>query len=107
MANTTDTEAKATNTKAKTGIKKNSIQDNINRMNETVTIKLFKDSGRYSGDVFVRVDGKRYQIKRGIPVQVPRKVADVINQQLKQDQATAQMIEMKETDFNKKSSRLE
>lgn len=69
------------------------LQDNIDRMNETVTIKLFKDSDRYKYDVVVRVDGKRYQLKRGIPVQVPRKVYDVVQQQLMQDQETAQLIE--------------
>lgn len=99
--------AKTENTEAKTNIKKNSIQDNIDRMNEMVPLNLFKDTGKYKDDIFVRVDGKRYQIKRGIPVQVPRKVADVINQQLKQDQATAQMIEMKEAEFDKKSKALE
>lgn len=74
------------------------LQDNINRMNELVTIKLFKGMGRYKNDVIVRVDGKRYQLKRGVLVHVPRKVYDVVQQQLAQDQETAQMIERKESE---------
>lgn len=83
------------------------LQDNINRMNETVIIKLFKDMDRYKYDVVVRVDGKRYQLKRGIPVEVPRKVYDVIQQQLAQDQETAQMIERKEAESTEKLKALE
>lgn len=83
------------------------LQDNIARMNETVTIELFKDTDRYKYDVVVRVDGKRYQLKRGIPVQVPRKVYDVVKQQLMQDQATAQLIESKESEFDKIAKVLE
>lgn len=83
------------------------INKNIDRMNEMVTIQLFKDAERYKDDVFVRVGGKRYQVQRGMPVTVPRKVADVINQQLMQDQATAQMIELKEKDFERKRSTIE
>ncbi len=83
------------------------LQDNIDRMNETVTIKLFKDSDRYKYDVVVRVDGKRYQLKRGIPVQVPRKVYDVVQQQLMQDQETAQLIERREVESESKLKALE
>lgn len=83
------------------------LQDNIARMNETVTIELFKDTDRYKYDVVVRVDGKRYQLKRGIPIQVPRKVYDVVKQQLMQDQATAQLIESKESEFDKIAKVLE
>ena len=77
------------------------LQDNIDRMNEPVTIRLFKGLGRYKNDIIVRVDGIRFQLKRGIPIQVPRKVYDVVQQQLAQDQETAQLIESKEAEFDK------
>ena len=42
--------------------------------NEPVTFELFKDNDRYKDDVYVSVNGKRYQIKRGVKVTVPRYV---------------------------------
>lgn len=92
-------ETSAENTAETVVVKKNTIQDNIDRMNETVTINLFFDGDKYKDDVLVRVDGKRYQIRRGVDVQVPRKVADVIEQQLKQDKNTAAMIRKLENDY--------
>lgn len=46
--------------------------------NEPVTVNLFKDDGKYKDDVFVAVNGKRYQIQRGKDITVPRYVAEVI-----------------------------
>ena len=46
--------------------------------NEPVTINLFKDDGKYKDDVFVAVNGKRFQIQRGKDITVPRYVAEVI-----------------------------
>ena len=45
---------------------------------EMVSIRLFSDNGRYKGDLFVSVNGVNYQIKRGVTVQVPPEVAEVI-----------------------------
>ena len=36
-----------------------------------MTIRLFKDNERYRDDVFVSVNGRTFQIKRGVEVQVP------------------------------------
>ena len=44
---------------------------------KTVTIKL-PLTRTETEDVFVRVNGKRYQIKRGVAVEVPWNVAKVI-----------------------------
>lgn len=60
---------------------------------DMVTIKLFGDSGRYRDDLFVSVNGRRYGIKRGAEVSVPRPVADVIAESEAQDKRTAAMIE--------------
>lgn len=65
---------------------------------ERVTVKLFRDNGRYAADMFVGVNGVGYQIKRGIPVEVPRVVAEVLAQSEAQDAATALMIEEKKTE---------
>ncbi len=58
-----------------------------------VKIRLFKDNDKYKDDVFVAVNGRSYQIKRGVEVEVPDFVAEVLERSMKQDQATANMIE--------------
>lgn len=50
----------------------------IEKANELVKIKLFKDKGKYFSDVTVIHNGKTYLIKRGVEVEVPRKVAQII-----------------------------
>ena len=60
---------------------------------ERVKIKLFKDNKDYKDDLTVGVNGKLYIIKRGIEVEVPKSVAEVIENSIKQDQETADMIE--------------
>ena len=60
---------------------------------DTVTIKLFADSGKYRDDLFVSVNGRRFGIKRGVEVSVPRPIADVIAESEAQDKRTAAMIE--------------
>ncbi|MEA4947057.1 MAG: hypothetical protein VB058_05790 [Oscillospiraceae bacterium] len=62
------------------------------RMNEPVAIQLFKDNKDYKDDLFVGWNGKGYRIKRGVRVEVPRAVAEIVQQQLDQDNNTAQLI---------------
>ena len=59
----------------------------------TVTIRLFKDNGRYKDDLFVGYNGTFYTIQRGVDVEVPLGVAEIIEQSLKQDQATQDAIQ--------------
>jgi hypothetical protein len=61
-------------------------------MKELVAIELFLDNDKYKDDVIVSVNGKTWQIKRGVEVQVPRYVAEVIKNSQKQDRATAMRI---------------
>lgn len=58
-----------------------------------VPIRLFKDNEKYKDDVFVAVNGRSFQIKRGETVQVPAYVAEVLEQSMAQDNATANLIE--------------
>ena len=55
----------------------------------TVKIKLFKDSARYAADVFVSVNGRSYQLKRGVELEVPTEVAEVLEHSAAQDEETA------------------
>ena len=79
---TVDTAEKATKKSAPKGPKK-------------VKIKLFKDNGKYKDDVFVAVNGERYQIQRGVPVTVPRYIAAVLEESMRQDEQTASLIRQK------------
>ena len=55
-------------------------------------IKLFKDNSRYKEDLFVSVNGVNYKIRRGVEVEVPPEVADVLEHSQMQDEGTAARI---------------
>ncbi len=58
-----------------------------------VRIKLFKDNDRYKSDVFVSVNGRNYQIRRGVEMEVPAEVAEVLEHSQTQDEITARRME--------------
>lgn len=70
---------------------------------EIVTINLFLDNDKYKDDMIVAVNGKVWQIKRGEDVQVPRYVAEIINNSMKQDRATALKIRELEEQYERES----
>ena len=51
-----------------------------------VKIKLFKDYGEYRDDVFVAVNGESYLIQRGVEVEVPDYIAEVLEHSAQQDE---------------------
>ena len=57
-----------------------------------VKIKLFKDNSRYKEDLFVSVNGVNYKIRRGVEVEVPPEVAEVLEHSQMQDERTAARI---------------
>ena len=57
-----------------------------------VKVRLFKDNKNYQGDVFVGVNGKTYQIKRGVEVEVPDYVAEVLKNSARQDENAVQLM---------------
>ena len=59
---------------------------------ETVTMKLFKDNGRYKGDVLASVNGRRFLIQRGVEVEMPYAIAQVIRASQKQDENAALLV---------------
>lgn len=65
---------KTQETKAKT-TSKAKITDAKSYYNEKVTVKLFKDNGKYKDDVFVAVNGIGMIVPRGVEVKIPRKYA--------------------------------
>lgn len=64
-----------------------------NKEEKLVRIQLFKDNDRYKDDVFVAVNGRSFQIRRGVPVDVPEYVAEVLERSIRQDNETAAMLE--------------
>ena len=62
-------------------------------LEELVSVKLFRDGGRYRDDVYVAVNGQNCIIKRGEWVQIKRKFALVLDASEIQDMKTAEMME--------------
>ena len=56
-------------------------------------IFLFKDDGAYKDDLFVSVNGRNFQIQRGVEVEVPACVAEVIRNSDRQKQLAERRLE--------------
>lgn len=64
--------------------------------NEKVPVMLIKDNAKYKDDVTVTVNGVNYQIRRGVQLMVPRKVALVLERANEQEaEAQAYMDSLK------------
>ena len=61
--------------------------------NAVVKIKLFKDGGQYKEDLFVAVNGRSFLIQRGVEVEVPAYVAEVLEHSMSQDQRAQEMVQ--------------
>ena len=75
-------------------------------LEELVEIMLFKDSDKYSDDLVVTLNGKNYQIKRGVKVMVPRKVQLVIEDSMKQAGLAADYEEEAQQQYKELENRL-
>lgn len=74
---------------------------------KTVKIKLFKDNGMYKDPVFVAVNGHKFIVPRGVEVEVPEYIAEVLETSFRQDQATAEQIMMLEKKFAEDTKKLD
>lgn len=54
-----------------------------------VKIRLFRDGGKYKEPISVGVNGKQYLVQRGVDVEVPESVAEVIQNSMTQDNEAA------------------
>ena len=59
---------------------------------DTVVIRLFKDNQRYKAPVFVGVNGVTYLVQRGVDVEVPKAVAEVLEHSEEMDSAAMAKI---------------
>jgi len=69
------------------------IIDPNKTLEELVEFRAFKDNGRYKDDIVVSLNGKTWVIKRGETVKIPRKILNIIEQSMKQDEYTSRVIE--------------
>ena len=72
-----------------------------------VKIKLFKDNDKYKDDVFVAVNGKSYLIKRGVEVEVPESVKEVLDNSAAQEERAAEYMETQQKEYEQKTKKLE
>ena len=70
---------------------------------KNVRIRLFKDNSRYKGDLFVSVNGVNYKIRRGVEVEVPPEVAEVLEHSQMQDERPA--VRQRRTRHSKQQDR--
>lgn len=82
------------------------IEEEKKHLNDPVTIQIFKDGNKYKDDVFVGVNGKTFLIQRGVPVTVPRYVANVLQESQAQDLEAAAYAEAQQREFKEASVRL-
>lgn len=73
---------------------------------EKKEIELFRDSKDYKDDVFVAVNGKGIQIKRGVRVKIPASYEKVLRRGQKQDTAAARLADEKQDEFLEESQRI-
>lgn len=75
--------------------------------NELVDVYLFEDGDKYKDDVFVAVNGKTFQIRRGENVKVPRYVKEVLDNSTKQNKAANNYMKKQQEDFENKAKKLD
>ena len=69
-------------------------------------VELFRDSKDYKDDVFVAVNGKGIQIKRGVRVKIPKSYKKVLNRGQRQDTAAARISDEKQDEFYEETQRI-
>lgn len=74
---------------------------------DMVEIMLFEDGDKYKDDVFVAVNGKTFQIKRGEPVKVPRYVKEVLDNAAKQNKAANTYMNQKQNAYEKDAQKFD
>jgi hypothetical protein len=71
-----------------------------NPLHELVPFTAFKDDGKYKDDIFVSVNGRRWQIKRGVEVKIPRYVYNYLMRSQAQNNVTYKFMEQKASEYD-------
>ena len=80
----------------------NKVRTRIPAQQEMVSVKLFRDNGKYKDDVYVSLNGKRYIVPRGVEVEVPAGVAEILENSTSQDEATENYVRGKVSAWDEK-----
>lgn len=74
------------NVKEETGQEIDEVEkkENAPEKEETETVYLFEDDDKYSAPLFVGVNGRFYMVQRGVDVEVPKSVSEIIENSLAQ-----------------------
>jgi exosome complex RNA-binding protein Rrp4 len=67
-------------------------QNNKGLSGNKKTIRLFYDGDKYKDPVFVGINGMTWLVQRGVDVEVPEEVYEVLIHQQEQDQKTSSLI---------------
>lgn len=77
-----------------------------NYFKKLVTVTLLKDNNNYKDDVTITYNGVNYQIKRGIPVQVPMYIKLILEDGHRQQMCADAYSERLSHDFAGKSEKI-
>lgn len=69
------------------------LEEPKNPMQKYVTVNLSRATGKEEDSVFVGLNGKGYNIKRGVPVRVPLPVANILRESERQRDRQAKFEE--------------
>ena len=70
--------------------------------NRKVKVRLFRDNNQYKDSLFVAVNGESDLIPRGVEVEVPWYIAEVIENSMNEDQKTAEHLRVLEANYASK-----
>lgn len=87
-------------------VRRGPSEEELKWANEKVTVRLYKDRGKLSDDVVVIVNGNTFVIQRGVEVEVPRYVADVLRNSDEQRGYAVDIMDKLESDYRDKSKEL-
>jgi len=91
-------------------IENESVEDTMAKtndyLNERIPFRAFKDNEKYKDDLIVIVNGKTWQIQRGVTVMIPRYVYLAIAQAERQKAEAARHSQMLEDQYKSRESSL-
>lgn len=81
------------------------VKNEVKKKDDLVEFEAFYDGDKYKDDIFVCINGRPMQIKRGVKVMIPRAVAEVLTQSIESDRQTARMMDSLASEFDKESKK--
>ncbi len=86
--------------------KTNKTKDTGSYFKKLVTVTLLKDNNNYKDDVTITYNGTNYQIKRGIPVQVPMYIKLILEDACRQQMCADAYSEKLKDNFAGKTEKI-